>query len=273
MARDEHVLVDPILRIATKLDNRFGGFFSYICRRSHLLVFSSVGRRAVSQFSRSILFIMYARGPSFRSHAVCALLLTFLSLFTFSHASTVKAKRLDHVVDSMSDWKAPVWKNRFPMKRDSYTFNATSHKNLAVYFGQTAATKTTTLYNQCADDSVDIVMLAFLRKIYAAGGYPYLDMGSTCSGTSDAQEEAGATELLDCSNSLGVMITQCQALGKKVLLSIGGSGDDIAFSSADNATESATLLWNLFGGGSNYTSLRPFGNATIDGFDLGKYIL
>ena len=62
-------------------------------------------------------------------------------------------------------------------------------------------------------------------------------------------------------------IKTCQAAGKIVLLSLGGSVGTYGFSSSSQATTFATTLWNLFGGGSSST--RPFGTAVIDGFDLG----
>lgn len=62
-------------------------------------------------------------------------------------------------------------------------------------------------------------------------------------------------------------IKTCQAAGKVVLLSLGGSIGTYGFSSSSQATTFATTLWNLFGGGSSST--RPFGSAVVDGFDLG----
>jgi hypothetical protein len=62
-----------------------------------------------------------------------------------------------------------------------------------------------------------------------------------------------------------------QTYGKKVLLSIGGSTSSLSFLSASDASDFANILWQLFGPpGSLDIQLRPFGNVSIDGFDVGK---
>lgn len=67
-------------------------------------------------------------------------------------------------------------------------------------------------------------------------------------------------------------ITQCQSLGKKVLLSLGGSVATTAFSSDSQAAQFANQLWDLFGSGTGVDpGLRPFGQTKIDGFDVGKF--
>ena len=67
-------------------------------------------------------------------------------------------------------------------------------------------------------------------------------------------------------------ISVCQSLGKKVLLSLGGSIAVSAFASDSQASEFATTLWDLFGAGTGVDpGLRPFGSVIIDGFDVGKF--
>jgi len=62
-------------------------------------------------------------------------------------------------------------------------------------------------------------------------------------------------------------IRACQALGKKILLSIGGAADTYAgFKSAAEADAFAYKVWNMFGRG--WTYYRPFGEAIVDGFDF-----
>lgn len=64
-------------------------------------------------------------------------------------------------------------------------------------------------------------------------------------------------------------IKTCQSLGKKVLLSLGGAQSTTAFSTDNQASDFATKLWNLFGGGKGESSdMRPFGSAVVDGFDV-----
>ena len=64
-------------------------------------------------------------------------------------------------------------------------------------------------------------------------------------------------------------IETCQSLGKIVMLSLGGAVGTYGFKSASQAETFATTLWDMFAEG--YGSLRPFGDALIDGFDLGTY--
>ena len=53
------------------------------------------------------------------------------------------------------------------------------------------------------------------------------------------------------------------------MLSLGGAVGTYGFTSASQAETFATTLWDTFAEG--YGSLRPFGDALIDGFDLGMY--
>lgn len=151
----------------------------------------------------------------------------------------------------------------------SYIFDASSNNNVAVYFGRTDETANTNLTAQCTDDNVDIVLLAFVLDIQGAGGYPNLAFDKICSGQTSQMVAAGATGLLSCT-SIASQITTCQSAGKKIFVSIGGASGQTVFGNATAAKSAATLLWNLFGGGSGVdTQLRPFGDAVIDGFDIG----
>lgn len=156
----------------------------------------------------------------------------------------------------------------------NYVFDATSKQNLAVYFGSTNATSTTTLLAQCSDPNIDIVILGFILSVLGGGGgYPELDFGTVCTGQNAAMEAAGATGLLSCTSSLAPMISECQALGKKVLVSVGGALGNVTFQSSAEATSAASMLWDVFGAGTGIDgALRPFGeDVTVDGFDLGRY--
>ena len=149
-----------------------------------------------------------------------------------------------------------------------YSFNADSSSNLAVYYGQSEATGHVSLLEICSDDSVDIVILAFLTTFFGPAGYPSINLGSACGGQSPKMNAVGATGLQSCP-SLASQIQSCQNKGKKVLLSLGGSLATTAFSSDDPAAKFATTLWNLFGAGTGADAgLRPFGDVQIDGFDI-----
>ena len=52
----------------------------------------------------------------------------------------------------------------------SGSFNAKAKDNVAVYYGQSPATSQVTLAKLCSDDSVNIVILAFLSEFFSAGG-------------------------------------------------------------------------------------------------------
>ena len=153
----------------------------------------------------------------------------------------------------------------------SGSFNAKAKDNVAVYYGQSAATTQVKLTDLCSDKDVDIVILAFLTTFAGPGGYPTVNFGGACGGSaSPAQTAKGATGLLSCPD-LGSEIKTCQSAGKKVMLSLGGADASSAFTSDDQATKFATQIWNLFGAGKGEDDLRPFGpGVTVDGFDIGK---
>ena len=148
------------------------------------------------------------------------------------------------------------------------SFNAQSSKNVAVYYGQSPATDQYTLEQMCQDQNVDLVVLAFLTNFDDPGGQPVINFGPATGGNPTlGAQKINATGLLDCP-FLAKNITTCQSLGKKVLLSLGGASGVTNFSSDAHATKFATNLWNLFGGGMTDSNMRPFGNVTIDGFDV-----
>ena len=150
----------------------------------------------------------------------------------------------------------------------SYTFNADSSSNVAVYYGQSGATGEVSLGSLCQDSSVDIVVLAFLTTFFGPAGMPSINLGSSCGGQTSQMASMGATGLMSCP-TLASQITTCQNVGKKVLLSLGGSLATSAFSSDDQATQFASTIWNLFGAGTGVdAALRPFGSVKVDGFDV-----
>ncbi|OAA77217.1 Glycoside hydrolase, subgroup, catalytic core [Akanthomyces lecanii RCEF 1005] len=137
---------------------------------------------------------------------------------------------------------------------------------LAVYWG--AEDSSTTLDDVCGDSSYDIVNLAFLSYFFKDGGYPELSI-STLGGPSDAQQAAGATSLQDGSE-LVPAIQKCQKNGKRVILSMGGAQGyaDVTLQSDAQGQQIAQTIWDLFLGGTNNPSLRPFGDVKLDGVDL-----
>ncbi|TVY49745.1 Endochitinase, partial [Lachnellula occidentalis] len=157
---------------------------------------------------------------------------------------------------------------QFPDSKKGYKFDATSSKNIAVYFGQSDATRSSSLEAQCADPNIDIVILAFIVAQPDGSKYPSINFGSACSAKTAAMR-ASAPGLLSCPELAG-MITSCQkTYGKKVLLSMGGATGDISFAGDGQAVAFADTLWGLFGPVGNVdVTLRPFGSVEVDGFDF-----
>lgn len=149
-----------------------------------------------------------------------------------------------------------------------YLFDAESEDNVAVYYGTTPATKEGGLISLCSNPNVDIVILSFVFSFFDANGYPSIDLGPGCFGQTSSQADV-APGLKDCS-ALAPEIAACQALDKKVLLSLGGYNSNTSFTSDTQATELASTLWNLFGAGDRLDpDLRPFGtDIVVDGFDV-----
>ncbi len=153
-------------------------------------------------------------------------------------------------------------------------FDPMARGNVAVYYGQSDMTTQVPLSTVCDDPNVDIIILAFVIISFTPGGWPTLNLGPLCSSATTAQLQAGAAGLLDCtSNSFSTLIRQCQANGKKILLSLGGATAEFEITDDNLAEELAQTLWNLFLGGTNNSTtngLRPFGvDVVLDGIDIG----
>lgn len=154
-----------------------------------------------------------------------------------------------------------------------------SRSNIVVaYFGQVNVNPPVNLSTICHDDAFDIVVLAFVHKFFGSGGWPGLNVADNCNGPSGAQLAAGAADLVDCvSSGLADEVAQCQAAGKKILLSLGGSKaySDTSIASDAQAIELSQTLSALFLAPKNQSviDIRPFGNVIFDGFDLGKLLL
>ena len=147
-------------------------------------------------------------------------------------------------------------------------FNPNAQDNIAVYFGQTPDTVAVPLDQVCSAPGNNIIILAFLTEFFGPGGYPTINFGGSIGGNPLPGAAAkGATGLLDATE-LASKVAQCQKAGKIVLLSIGGAASSSVFTSDAQATTFANTIWNLFGGGTEDSDLRPFGNIKLDGFDI-----
>ena len=121
--------------------------------------------------------------------------------------------------------------------------------------------------NNITDSNIDIIPMAFLFQMTTGtGGQPVINFansGNNCT-------TFNGTGLIDCPD-IGNDITTCQTkYNKKVLLSVGGATyTEGGFTSEDKATAAAKQMWATFGPAQDGSdALRPFGNASIDGFDL-----
>ncbi|GMM37266.1 hypothetical protein DASC09_045910 [Saccharomycopsis crataegensis] len=131
-------------------------------------------------------------------------------------------------------------------------YDANSKNNVAVYWGQGSNQESLGYY--CERGDVDIVVISFIN--YLNSTYVGFNFGNACWGP-------------ECP-LIAADIKKCQALGIKVSLSIGGDerlGDYGCTSDADGEA-AAQMLYDMFSPNGNPKVTKPFGDVTIDGFDL-----
>ncbi|KAK7342807.1 hypothetical protein VNO80_25763 [Phaseolus coccineus] len=130
-------------------------------------------------------------------------------------------------------------------------FKPSNAGGIAVYWGQNG--NEGTLADACNTDNYQFVNIAFLST-FGGGQTPQLNLAGHCDPSTN-----GCTQFSD-------QIKACQSKGIKVLLSLGGASGSYSLSSADDATQVATFIWNNFLGGQS--SSRPLGDAVLDGVDF-----
>lgn len=186
-----------------------------------------------------------------------------------SSSSAVPLLPTTSSTDTPTASAAPLSTKQVTGSSSDGSFDPGSSSNVAVYYGQSAATSQYSLEQVCQSDSVDIVVLAFLTDFFGPGGLPKINFGSACGGQPTTKMAAmGATGLMHC-QTMQEQIQSCQNSGKKVLLSLGGALATSSFPSDDQATKFAGTLVDLFAGGTGLDSgLRPFGSVKLDGFDI-----
>nr|QEE82233.1 basic endochitinase [Siraitia grosvenorii] len=130
-------------------------------------------------------------------------------------------------------------------------FESSHAAGIAIYWGQNG--NEGTLAATCATGNYKYVNIAFLSS-FGSGRTPVLNLAGHCNPANNG-----------CvGQSSG--IKACQSRGIKVLLSIGGGAGSYSLSSADDARQVATYLWNNFLGGRSNS--RPLGDAILDGIDF-----
>jgi chitinase len=138
------------------------------------------------------------------------------------------------------------------------TLNLTANTNLVTYWGQDCIGNEPSLAAVCADPAYDAVLLSFADR-FGNFSVPHFDLADHCSG------HLPNSTLLHCPQ-VGKDITACQAMGKTVLMSLGGADGKHSFVSKEDAVDLAHQMWNLILGGDG--PLRPFDTAVLDGVDL-----
>ncbi|KAM7511935.1 hypothetical protein LguiB_010810 [Lonicera macranthoides] len=122
---------------------------------------------------------------------------------------------------------------------------------ISIYWGQNG--NEGTLAETCATGNYRFVNIAFLSS-FGNGQTPMINLAGHCDPYSN-----GCTKI-------SPDIKSCQAKGIKVILSIGGAAGSYSLTSASDAKQVATYLWNNFLGGRS--SSRPLGDAVLDGIDF-----
>ncbi|KZF20453.1 glycoside hydrolase family 18 protein, partial [Xylona heveae TC161] len=150
------------------------------------------------------------------------------------------------------------------------TFDPKDASNLAVYWGEGANQKR--LSHFCDSSSIDIIPLSFMNVFpdQGAGGWPGMTFGNACGASTYTAPDGTPTQLLSDCQTLVEDIPYCQARGKKVLLSFGGSWPPGYYIKNDTtAVNFADFVWGAFGPKKDsWTGPRPFGDVSLDGFDF-----
>ncbi|KAJ5191542.1 Glycoside hydrolase superfamily [Penicillium cinerascens] len=147
-----------------------------------------------------------------------------------------------------------------------------SSSNIAVYWGQNSFEAAggqghaqQPLGYYCDNKDIDVIPMAFDMMINGPGGAPEIDFSITSAGC----DVFKGTQLKNCPG-IGKDIKKCQDQGKTILLSIGGATySEGGFKSEADAKNGAQLIWETFGPKKEGSkALRPFGDASLDGFDF-----
>jgi chitinase len=120
------------------------------------------------------------------------------------------------------------------------------------------------------DNGVDILIIAFVTALSTKDGNIDLDLASQLWATAPTTPP----QLPYPAPQTGEDIWTCQNNDKTVLLSFGGERhtSKVGFTSDPNAVLGTAKIWKIFGPPTDTkvvaSSDRPFGNATVDGFDF-----
>ncbi|WEW57459.1 Chitinase 2 [Emydomyces testavorans] len=146
-----------------------------------------------------------------------------------------------------------------------------SRSNLAVYWGQGSGQNRLSYF--CQKTTLDIIIVGFINVFpdQGPGGWPGSNFGNQCAGTHYYTEDGTETKLLNNCRQIQEDLPKCKALGKTILLSLGGGAaqDFYEIKSGRSALDFADFLWGAFGPRTpEWTGPRPFGDTAVDGFDF-----
>ncbi|KAL9239511.1 hypothetical protein vseg_013824 [Gypsophila vaccaria] len=128
----------------------------------------------------------------------------------------------------------------------------TNAGSIATYWGQNG--NEGTLTSACTSGLYKFINIGFLST-FGSGQAPQLNLAGHCNPAVSG----------DCQR-FGTGVHNCQRLGVKVMLSIGGGDGSYSLASEDDAHGVADHLWNTYLGG--HSNARPFGDAVLDGIDF-----
>ncbi|EXJ93574.1 hypothetical protein A1O1_01966 [Capronia coronata CBS 617.96] len=157
--------------------------------------------------------------------------------------------------------------------RSTTSKRAASPLSLAVYWGQ--GPNQPRLADFCQDATIDVIPIGFVNtfpdQTDGNNGYPGTNYGNACGSPYWVAPDGTQTEMFTTCTQIAEDIPICQALGKKILVSLGGASSGNFIASAASAKEFADFLWGSYGPPQDTTETlypRPFGQTIVDGFDL-----
>jgi chitinase len=149
-------------------------------------------------------------------------------------------------------------------------YDNSSKTNLAVYWGQNSLGLKSPdpkaqgpLSQYCADEDVDIIIIGFISALVGSKGEIELNLANQLNWSEGAQPYPAP--------QTGADIKTCQKTNNKtILLSFGGQEKNLdkGYTSDSEAQAGAKKIWDMFGPKTTTSSVRPFDDAVVDGFDF-----
>lgn len=127
----------------------------------------------------------------------------------------------------------------------------------------------------CTNTTLDVIPVGFVNSFpdeAGNNGYPGTNYANACGGAFWVAPDGTQTKMFTSCWQIEEDIPKCQALGKKILASIGGHAPNNKINNAASARNFAKFLWGSFGPLVDPDLIqfpRPFGKSVVvDGFDL-----